>query len=280
MSSSGRIDTLPLFPELSRRFLALLESLESADWERPVSAQWRVRDVAAHLVDSSMRRISAQRDAYSSSTTPAGSDYASLLTYLNRLNAEWVTAMDRLSPRILIDLLRWSDQHLFALLSSLDPDGPAIWPVAWAGESRSANWFDIAREYTEKWHHAQQIFEATHRPSTIAGRTLMHPCLDTLMRGLPNGLRAFAAPPGTAARIHITGEAGGEWCVVLGSGGWKLSDNATSPIASVTMNQDEAWKVLMKRITAAEARAHFGSIRLTGDRHLGEAILEIVCVMA
>jgi hypothetical protein len=32
--------------------------------------------------------------------------------------------------------------------------------VAWAGEAESKNWFHVARDYSEKWHHQQQIREA------------------------------------------------------------------------------------------------------------------------
>ena len=38
---------------------------------------------------------------------------------------------------------------------------------------------DMARDYTEKWHHTQQIFDATKRPSTIMSRRLGHVILLT-----------------------------------------------------------------------------------------------------
>lgn len=281
MSSNGPIETLPLFPELSQRLVALLEGLAAEDWQRSVPPQWRVRDVVAHLADSSLRRLSAQRDGYTSAATSEDGDYTSLLTYLNRLNAEWVAATDRLSPRMLIDLMRWSDEQLLTLLSSLDPHGPAIWPVAWAGETQSQNWFDIAREYTEKWHHAQQVFEATGRPSTIVDRDLMHPCLDTLMRGLSHGLRNCVAPDATRIRVHITGDAGGEWMLHRAQGQWHLRGPEPAECATtVTVNQHDAWKVLMKRLSADEARRRFTSIKIEGNQHYGNAVLETVCVMA
>jgi len=46
------LDTAPLFPDLHAELLALLRALELEDWERPaVAGAWRVRDVAAHLLD-------------------------------------------------------------------------------------------------------------------------------------------------------------------------------------------------------------------------------------
>ena len=46
------LDAAPLFPDLHAELLALLRALDPADWERPtVAGAWRVRDVAAHLLD-------------------------------------------------------------------------------------------------------------------------------------------------------------------------------------------------------------------------------------
>lgn len=280
MSSRGPIETLPLFPALSRRFVALLETLDKEDWQKPASPHWRVRDVVAHLVDGSLRRLSAQRDGHTDASAPADGNYDTLLAYLNRLNADWVAAMNRLSPRVLIDLVRWSDEQLFVHFSSLDPNGPAIWPVAWAGETQSHNWFDIAREYTEKWHHAQQVFEAAGRPSTISDRELMYPCIDTLMRGLPHGLRTCEAPPMTIVRVQVSGESGGEWMVIRDGRGWQLREPGPAQVGTtVSMRQDDAWRILMKRLPALEIRSRF-RVQIAGNQALGDAVLESVCVMA
>jgi hypothetical protein len=52
-----------------------------------------------------------------------------------------------------------------------------------AGEARSLNWFDTARELTERWHHQEQIRFATNLPG-IMTRDLYHPVLDCFLRGL------------------------------------------------------------------------------------------------
>src|SRR5688572_32295034 len=44
--------------------------------------------------------------------------------------------------------------------------------------------FDTAREFTERWHHQQQIRLATNRPG-IMTRELYYPVLDCFMRALP-----------------------------------------------------------------------------------------------
>src|SRR4051812_6993524 len=96
-------------------------------------------------------------------------------------------------------------------LGTLDPFGPARFPVAWAGEESSLNWFDVAREYTEKWHHSQQVFEAVGRPSSLLSRRLYRPVLETFLRALPHAFRGVDRPEGTSVRVAVEGEAGGEW---------------------------------------------------------------------
>jgi hypothetical protein len=65
---------------------------------------------------------------------------------------------------------------------SLDPFARAIFNVSWAGEETSPNWFDTARELTERWHHQQQIRLATHRPG-IMTRELYNPVIGLLCAG-------------------------------------------------------------------------------------------------
>ena len=68
------IYTAELFSPLHQELLALLRGLTPADWERPtVAGSWRVRDVAAHLLDVSLRKLSFQRDGHLA-TIPQSAD--------------------------------------------------------------------------------------------------------------------------------------------------------------------------------------------------------------
>ena len=155
------------FPEITRRLLELLRSLTASEWSLPtVSSRRTVKDVASHLLDGSLRRLSMQRDGFRSAdgrSQPRPDE--PLVEFLNRLNDEWETSARRLSPKVLIDLIEWADAQLAQLFHSLDPHGLAIFPVAWAGEVRSDNWMDVAREFTEKWHHTQQILTPRADPA-------------------------------------------------------------------------------------------------------------------
>src|SRR5262249_46374463 len=148
---------------------------------------------------------------------------------------------------VLTDLIECADAQLADLFRSLDPHGEAIFPVVWAGEGRSENWMDVARDYTEKWHHTQQIFDATQRTSTIMSRRLGHPCLDIFMRALPFTFREIQADRGSVVTVTVTGEAGGNWHVERQKGGWsQVADPPQSAAATVTMDQDMAWKLVTK----------------------------------
>ena len=137
---------LDRFVRLHTELMSLLRNLSPADWSRPTAcALWSVKDIAAHLLDSSIRRLSFGRDGLQSAPDTPISSYADLVSYLNRLNAEWVTACRRLSPQNLMDFLDFTAAQVHVFFESLDPYAPALFPGAWAGEDVSPNWFDIGR---------------------------------------------------------------------------------------------------------------------------------------
>ena len=138
---------------------------------------------------------------------------------------------------------------------SLDPFAPARFPVSWAGEERSQNWFDTAREYTERWHHQQQIRLATDRPG-IMTRELYYPVLDTFMRALPFHYRPVEAAHGDLAPFDVSGECGGSWYLYRSEVGWRLVTRpAGEKVAEVTIPQEIAWRVFTKGIDRQSASA-------------------------
>jgi hypothetical protein len=117
---------------------------------------------------------------------------SSRIDLVNRLNAEGVTVYRRLRP-VLIDMMKAACQQSASFHDSLDLFAPATFTVSWAGEETSLNWFDTARELTERWHHQQQIRLATNRPG-IMTPDLYHPVLDCFVRGLPHVYQDVDAP--------------------------------------------------------------------------------------
>src|SRR5262245_59682539 len=210
-----------LFGELHEELLTLLKGLSGEAWYKPTAARpWLVRDVAAHLLDSDIRRLSFQRDRAPQipPDTPMES-YAALVGFLNQLNADWIKAAKRISPQLLIDFLSLTGAQVAALLKSIDPFAPALFSVAWAGDEHSLHWFDVAREYTEKWHHQQQIRDAVGA-MPLYGRRWLHPVLDTFVRALPRSYRDTQAAEGTHVAVTITGEAGDQWTLAKEVGAW------------------------------------------------------------
>jgi uncharacterized protein (TIGR03083 family) len=274
----GPVDLVPLFPGLHNELMSLLRHLTPTDWSRPTAcALWSVKDIVAHLLDSCLRRLSYGRDRLDPTAGRLLESYADLVSYLNQLNAEWVAAARRLSPQVLLDLLDLASPQLHAYFDSLDPQAPAMFGVAWAGEDASANWFDIGREYTERWLHQQQIREAVGAP-LLSERRWLNPALDIFMRALPFTYRQVQAEPGRKVQIEVKGEAGGVWTLARAPDGWTLftgSDPAAS--ARVTLDQEAAWKLFSKGLSAEQAAR---DIRMEGDSTLGRPVLGSLAVMA
>jgi uncharacterized protein (TIGR03083 family) len=122
------------FAALHPELIQLLRGLKPSDWKRPTAcAEWSVKDIAAHLLDGSIRRLSFQRDNFTAGSEAIGS-YNELVAYLNRLNAEWVKAARRLSPELLMQLLEFTGPPVADLFLSLEPFAPALFAVAWADQ--------------------------------------------------------------------------------------------------------------------------------------------------
>jgi hypothetical protein len=269
------LDCAPLLLPLHRELLSLLGEMHPVDWaRRTVARLWSVKDVVAHLLDTDLRRLSFQRDGHPP-PEPAEPERG-LVAHLDRVNAEWVQATCRLSPQVLIDLLTWSGGRVAALLSELDPDGPALFGVAWAGEESSTHRFDVAREYTERWHHQQQIRDAVGARSLTAPEWL-RPVFDTFVRALPHTYRAVESADGTALVLRIEGAAGGVWTLTREDGRWRLwSGAATRPAAEAALDQDTAWRLFTKGLEPDLAARR---MRVTGDAALGAHVARMLCVM-
>ena len=277
MSISRPIYTVNLFPILEGKLVELLKILRHDDWARPTLAkQWTVKDVAAHLLDGNIKRLSIQRDGFFGLPAPDMSTYDSFIRFINRNNAEWVQAARRMSPAVVIELLEITSKQVWALFNALNPHAPALWAVSWAGEQQSANWFDIAREYTERWHHQQQIRVAVDRPG-ISGRDLYFPVLDTFMRGLPHAFRDVRASEGGLLQIEITGEAGGSWFLQRHNSAWNLVESGEKPDAILRIDQELAWRLFTK---AADPQHAEQQVAITGDRSLARHALSLVAVLA
>jgi hypothetical protein len=279
MSSLPPISTIHLFLPLHEALMDLLHSLKPKDWEKQTIAPlWKVKDVAAHLLDGHLRALSIVRDGYVGDSPEHINSYQDLVHYLNTLNATWVTAMKRVSPAVLMGMLAQSGPAYAALLASLPPHEKAIFGVAWAGEAESENWFHIAREYTEQWHHQQQIRMAVNQHSLLFSKAFYHPYLDTSMRALPHHYKSVKANPGDGIQFEITGEGGGAWFLFFDGIQWELVTAFTQqPACVVSIDGMIAWQIFTKGISRSVAEKF---VRISGNTALGESIFSMLAVMA
>ncbi len=209
------LDTAPLFPPLHAELIALLRGLSDADWARPTLARsWRVRDIAGHLLDGDLRKLSFARDRHAvpAVSLPLEPSFADIVQLIDGLNASGVAYAARLSPRLLTDLLEVTGRWVSDFVAALPPEADAHFPVAWADEERSTNRMDIGREYTESWHHQMQIRDAVGAPGLLE-RQWLEPLLELSVHAFRRSYKHVAAPDGTVVHFEVDGESDYVWSV-------------------------------------------------------------------
>lgn len=271
------VHTADLFPALHQALIELLRGLDAGDWDRPTLApRWSVRDVAAHLLDGDLRKLSTTRDGFIAPPDREIAGYPDLVGFLNALNDGWVRAARRLSPRVLVELLEISGSMVARMVADLPPHEPSVFPVDWAGESVSENWMDVGREMTERWHHQMQIREAVGAPG-LTGREWMDPVLAVSVRALARAYEGTPAPEGTAVVLRIGDAAEWLWSVVARGDAWEVMQGAPDePQAEVRLDEDTAWRLFYNALPADGARAR---ATVTGDPALAEPIFSARAVM-
>lgn len=282
MSNSAPLEptlTAHLFAPLGQELVRLLRGLHPSDWRLPtVCPAWTVQDIAAHLLDSACRRVAVGRDGHfppPPERPPA--DYPSLLAFLDGLNAEWVKATRRLSPRLLVDLLEWIEPQLAESLAGLDPWAEARFSVAWAGEERSANWFDVARELTERWHHQQQIRLAVGA-SPLTDPAISRPIFDTFLRALPHRYRQLSAADGASLSVAIVGTETYLYRLEKQTHGWQLLAGSGTPSSTtIRLPEEDAWLLLTHGLGGTEAARR---AEISGEAAFAAPFFKTLAVMA
>jgi uncharacterized protein (TIGR03083 family) len=188
------------------RLLCLLTSLSDGQWAAPTAApQWSVKDIALHLLDVDLSWLARDRDHDQTGIIAVPADHQEFVRGLAQRNQRWVNGTRALSPRLIIGLLAWSGEQLDAYLRTVDPAGASS--VYWAGQVPL--WFDLAREFTERWVHYQQIREAARPDGHDQPQDEYLPLvLRTFIWGFPHQYRA-PAPAGTAIALEIPASARG-----------------------------------------------------------------------
>ena len=270
------IFTAHLFPKIEAKLIELLHSLTPEEWEKQtIAPKWKVKDVAAHLLDTQVRKLAAARRPAEPELRQITSP-AELLALVNLLNEEGVRQYRRLTTDELISRMEAASRESAEHHQALDPFGTAMFPVSWAGEEKSTNWFDTAREFTERWHHQQQIRLAVEKPG-IMTREFYYPVLDCFMRALPYAYRNVHSNSGTMAQFDVSGECGGSWFLFRDGGTWTLNASSVGrKISQTTIPQEIAWRIFTKGISRDTARKQ---LQVAGESEIGLHILQMVSIV-
>ena len=266
------IDTRRYFRPVASALVNTLRALPEDAWNRAtVAGSWRVRDVVAHLIDTAFRRLSFHRDrmtpAPPSKPIESPRDF---VEFINELNAQWVIASKRLSPRVLTDLYDVASSQQADWFESVPLDAPALFAVSWAGEHTSPGWFDIGREFTEVWHHQQQIRMAIGADGLDDSRYLAA-VIDVSLRGLPHAFREVTASIGDTVVLDVSGSAGGQWTLLREDAGWTLwRGSPPSATTRVQLEADAAWRLLFNALAEPEAAS---AVRVDGRSDLARPLL-------
>ncbi|MBU2903894.1 maleylpyruvate isomerase N-terminal domain-containing protein [Arenibacter algicola] len=278
MKKPEQINVVALIPELDKMLLELVDGLSAEDWEKQtIAPKWKVKDVAVHLLDGNLRTLSMLRDVYYGEKPENINSYEDLIDFLNRLNADWVKATKRLSPKVIVDLLKSSGKEYCDFLATLNLNDNAEFSVAWAGENESKNWFHIAREYTEKWHHQQQIRLAVGSEKALLQEKWFLPYLDTSIRALPHHYRNVEGKVKELIKFSFLGETEKSWYLNYDNR-WELFESVNQiPDCEVRIKDEFAWRIFTKGIGREEA---ISNSEIIGKQELGLKIFDMIAVMA
>ncbi len=272
------IDTVDLFLLERQRLLELLAGLSPEEWQQPTACpDWSVKDVALHLFGDDVGLLSRNPDFTFPVVSGVEIGWEALVDFINQANAVWIDATRRIGNDLLLKLLAFTSDEVHRRLSELDLFAIGE-PVDWAGPNPAPIWLDVAREYTERWMHQQHIREAVNAPA-LTEPNLFAPVLDAFVRALPHTYRNVSAPLGTLLEFIISGPAGGSWYLQNNVDGWQLFTGASdqTPAASVTVDQNIAWRIFTKGITPTKAEAQ---AELSGDLSLARPALQTVAIIA
>ncbi len=135
----------------------------------------------------------------------------------------------------------------------------------------------IAREYTEKWLHQQQIRDAVNKPALMTPE-FFYPSINIFMFALPYTYRNIKAEEGNIIQITISSSIGGNWFIKMKNGQWqRVNENDKDPVSKIIIEPDTAWKLFSKSLRSHQVK---DKIIIEGNQQLGEIVLNMVSVMA
>ena len=265
--SAPPVEARALFRDERRDLLALLGKLSPRDWTAASAAEgWTVKDIALHLLDGDLGRLSRARDRDLTGQLQV-SDAETLVKALAAKNERWIQAARQFSPRVIRDLLVHSTHQIEEWTAQAGLFEPAH--VSWASDDPVPTWLDFAREFTETWVHHQQIREATgHRFSTAR----LPDVLGIFVWAFQHQYRV-TAPAGVCVGLDL--DTGGQWHLLSqGTSRWSVEPGpAAETVAALKLTADAAWRSLTGAPVLDEG------VAVTGPERLTEPLLNVRAII-
>jgi uncharacterized protein (TIGR03083 family) len=252
------------------RLLELLTSLDGSDWDRSTPCPgWSVLGLATHLVGDDLSFLAVQRDHHVGTPAPTGLSDDEFIAWLDDLQAEWVHAARRMSPRLVVESLASLGDDVADVVAEQDPSTPSA-HVSWASPGPVPIWLDHARELSERWIHRQQLLQSLDRSADLRA-DLAEPVLDGLRWAYPHRLASLPRPAGTRVAIEVTGPVMDlHWTLVSDGTGWQFGTRGVVQFdAELQLSTDQAWRLLTNNLSAVQLQR----LAATGDVEIVEALL-------
>ena len=264
-----------LFPELLDKLINLLQGLTEEEWNYPtICTPWSVKEVCAHLLGGEMKNISWRRDGFSGFEEIVS--FERIVQLVNEHNSRWVRSTQYISPELLINLIKFTGDQSCEFFVSVDPYKMGV-PVDWIGPEPAPNWVDLAREYTERWHHQQHIRDAVDKPG-LKEPKFLGPILDTFILGVPRTFQSVSTNSDVVIKISTTGSVIRDWVLISRNDKWQLLEGRVEhPSASVSVPDDIAWRIFTKEILPEDARKQ---VELSGNQELAGKVLDTISIIA
>lgn len=248
------VDFAHLIHRERKELLDLLATLEGQEWFVPTTCPgWSVLDLAVHLLGDDLGLLARDRDRYWGTAPPDEVESeADFVSFIDQLNERWVHAGRRLSPRLTMELLRWTGPQLVDLYRQQDPAAVTA-SVSWASDRPVPKWLDQGRELTERWVHHQQIRHGLGHPSWLEPE-ITGAVLDVLSLAYPFRLAEASRPAGTSVAVRVTGTVSRFWHFITDGDRWIRAEgpDGEEPSVALTVDADAAWRLLTNGLSRTE----------------------------
>jgi len=262
-------DYATLFVLERDRLRELLGGLRAEDWQRPSPCPgWTILGLCGHLLGDDLGLLARHRDGHHGTVPPDGATEGEFIAWLDDVQAEWVHASRRLSPRLVTELLSWTGPQVTDTFRREDPRARTA-SVSWASPGLVPAWLDQARELSEYWIHRQQLLQGLGRPGDLRA-DVAGPVFDGLRWAYPYRLAQAQARPGDTVTVTVTGPVTRDWHLVATDAGWQFRDEpGARTAATLTLTTDQAWRLLTNNLPA-DGRSALGA---SGDAAITDILL-------